>query len=289
MKDTRIKRNILAAQKGIGASWRGARNIVVICALLLAGSACKSEFEKIRTSGDPQVLYEKAQAYFQEKEYQKAQTLYELILSSFRARKEGEDIFFKYAYTFYHQEDYILAATHFKTFSQTYSVSPLREEAEFMAAYSNYLLSPGFRLDQGPTMTAMADMENFITLFPESKRAEECNRLIDEMRAKLERKAYEEGKLYFHIRQYQSAMNSFENLLKDFPETDQAEEVRYMIYRAAYLRAENSILEKRKERYEDTKRFIDEFLYRFPKSSYKKELETTREQIMVKIKQLGNV
>jgi outer membrane protein assembly factor BamD len=289
MRDIRTKPNILAAQKGVGTFWRSAQSIALACALLLAGTACKSEFEKIRTSGDPQVLYEKAQAYFQEKEYQKAQTLYELILSSFRARKEGEDIFFKYAYTFYHMEDYILAVTHFKTFSQTYSVSPLREEAEFMAAYSNYLLSPNFRLDQGPTMTAIADMENFITLFPESKRAEECNRLIDEMRAKLERKAYEEGKLYFHIRQYQSAMNSFENLLKDFPETDQAEEVRYMIYRAAYLRAENSILEKRKERYEDTKKYIDEFLYRFPKSSYKRELEATREQIMVKIKQLENV
>ncbi len=263
--------------------------ILFSIALLALTSSCKSEFEKIRSTGDPQVLYEKAQAYYQEKEYQKAQTLFELIISSFRAKKEGEEIYFKYAYTFYYLQDYILASNYFKTFAQTYSVSPLREEAEFMSAYCNYQLSPSFRLDQQYTLTAIAELENFISLFPESKRVEECNRLIDEMRAKLEKKAYEEGKLYFHVRQYQSAMNSFENLLKDFPETGQVEEIRYMIYRSAYLRAENSIIEKRRERFEETRKLIDEFLYRFPKSGYKKELEAVREQISVKIKLLENV
>ena len=252
-------------------------------------TSCKSEFEKIRSSGDPQLLYDKAQAYYQEKSYQTAQSLFELVISSFRGKKEGEDIYYKYAYTFYYLGDYILAANYFKTFAQTYSVSPLREEAEFMIAYCNYQLSPSFRLDQEYTNLAIASFENFIVLFPESPRAAECNRLIDELRAKLEKKAYEEGKLYFHVRQYQAAMNSFENLLKDFPETSDAEEVRYMIYKASYLRAANSVIEKRKERFEDTVKIIDEFLYRFPKSGYKGELEAVRKEITVKIKQLENV
>lgn len=258
-------------------------------ALLSLMVSCKSQFEKIRTSGDPELLYKEALNFYQEKEYQKAQTLFELIITSFRGKKEGEDIYFKYAYTFYYLEDYILATHYFKTFAQTYGVSPLREEAEFMSAYSNYQLSPTFRLDQEYTLKAIEELENFVTLYPESKRVEECNRLIDEMRSKLEQKAYEEGKLYFNIRQYQSAINSFENLLKDFPETDNAEQVRYMIFRSSFLRAENSILERRKERYEETQNLITEFLQKYAKSSYRKELESARDQIVQKIKQLNNV
>ena len=65
--------------------------------------------------------------------------------------------------------------------------------------------------------------------------------LIKEMRLKQEKKAFEEGKLYLDLRYYQSAVHSFENMLKDFPETTNAAQVRYLIIRSNYLFAENSI------------------------------------------------
>lgn len=258
-------------------------------ALLSLLVSCKSEFEKIRTSGDPELLLQKANAYFEQQEYQKAQLLYELIIGSYRGRQEGEELYFKYAYTFYHLENFMMANYYFKNFIQTYPLSPQREEADFMAAYSHYNLSPVFRLDQSYTLKAIDDMENFVALYPQSERVAECNRIIDALRQKLEKKAFEEGKLYYNLRQYQSAVNTFENLLKDFPETANDEEVRYMIFKSAILRAENSILERRKERYEEALRMCDEFLRRYAKSGYRKELETSKEQILQKIKQLNDV
>jgi outer membrane protein assembly factor BamD len=251
--------------------------------------SCKSEFEKIRTSGDPELLFQKALVYYGQEEYQKAQLLFELIISSYRGRQEGEELYFKYAYTFYHLENFLMANYYFKNFIQTYPLSPQREEADYMAAYAHYQLSPVFRLDQSFSLKAIDDMENFVALYPQSSRVSECNRIIDVLRAKLEKKAFEEGKLYFNLRQYQSAVNTFENLLKDFPETGNDEEVRYMIFKSAILRAENSILERRKERYEEAMKMCDEFLKRYAKSTYRKELETSREQIEQKIKQLNNV
>jgi outer membrane protein assembly factor BamD len=263
--------------------------IVTSISLILLLSACKSEFEKIRTSGDPELLLQKSLEYYKQEEYQRAQLLFELIMSSYRGRQEGEELFFKYAYTFYHLENFMMANYHFKTFAQTYPLSPQREEADFMAAYAHYQLSPVFRLDQSYSLKAIDDMENFVALYPQSERVAECNRIIDDLRLKLEKKTFEEGKLYFKLQQYQSAVNTFENLLKDFPETSNDEEVRYMIFRSAFLRAENSILERRKERYEEALKICGEFLKRYQKSNYRKELEAAQVQIQQKIKQLNDV
>lgn len=262
-------------------------SILVVFALFLA--SCKSEFERIRASGDVQVIYEKANAYYQEEEYQKAQTLYELIISSFRGRPEAEEIYYKYAYTYYYLEQYLLAAYYFKNFSQTYTNSASREEADFMTAYSNYQLSPTFRLDQTYTNKAIDEFQLFVNTYPRSERVEECNKLIDQMRAKLERKVFETGKLYFDMRLYQSATHVFENLLKDYPETKNGEETRYMIVRSAYLLAQNSVVDKQLERYQEAKEQADKFLQRYQNSAYDKEVNSIQSDSSKKINQLNNV
>lgn len=256
---------------------------------ILVFSACKSEFEKIRTSGDPALVLQKANAYYEEEEYQKAQTLYELVMASYRGKAEAEDIYFNYAYTYYYLRQYLLAAYYFKNFATTYGGSSKRQDAEFMAAYSNYQMSPSFRLDQTYTLKAIEEFQAFINAYPNNPRVEECNNLIDEMRAKLERKAYEEGALYFDIRQYQSAVQSFENLLKDFPETDRADQVRYMIIKSSFLMAENSFVDKQKERYQETASLAEEFLERYEESEHQKEVSTILKNSQRKLNQLDNV
>ncbi len=250
---------------------------------------CKSEFEKVRISGDPEFILKKALNYFEEEEYQKAQTLFELAISSFRGKKEAEDLYYKYAYTYYHLERYILAAYYFKNFSTTFGASPLKEEADFMAAYCNYKMSPTFRLDQSYTDKAIDGLQLFVNTYPSSSRVEECNLLIDEMRKKQEIKAFAEGELYFNLRQYQSAMHSFENLLKDFPETTNSENVRYMIIRASYLLAANSVVDKQEERFKNTSEKAEEFLSRFPESSFVKDVNTVQNNSQKKLKEIDNV
>lgn len=256
---------------------------------LLVFSACKSEFERIRASNDPDLLYKRANEYYEAGEHQKAQTLYELIISSFRGRPEAEEISFKYAYTYYQQEQFILASYYFKNFSQTYANSAKREEADFMSAYSNYQLSPTFRLDQTYTQTAIDELQLFINTYPRSNRVAECNALIDEMRAKLEKKAFEEGNLYFNLRYYQSATHVFENLLKDYPETKHAEEVRFKIIQSAYLLAENSVVERQEERYQEALARTETFLTRYPSSAYKREVLAVQNNSQKKLNQIKNV
>jgi outer membrane protein assembly factor BamD len=247
---------------------------------------CKSEYETVRTSGDPELILKKAYEYYEQEEYQRAQSLMELVISVYRGRAEAEDLNFKLAYTFYYLKNYIMSSYRFKEFSQTYGASDRKEESDFMSAYSNYLLSPKYRLDQTYTNTAIQELQFFINSYPDSERVEQCNNLIDELRAKLETKAFEEGKLYFNLTRYNAAVQVFENLLKDFPETENTAEIRWMIIRSTYALAENSVLQRQEERYQEVVDLATEYVQRFSESEYFDEVAKMKEDSEKNINQL---
>lgn len=251
--------------------------------------ACKSEYEKIRSSGDSALLLKKAFEYYEEEEWLKAQNLFELVIGAYKGRVEAEKAYFYYAYTHYHLGRYITGAYYFKNFANTFPNSQYREETDFMEGYSHFQLSPSYRLDQTYTEKAIDVFQLFVNTYPNSSRVEKCNALIDQMRTKLEQKAYAQGQLYFNLRQYQSATQSFENLLKDFPESPHAEDVRFLITKASYNLAENSIFAKQGERYELALKNAESFIEKYPKSDRSKEIKSIKENSNKKIKSIANV
>lgn len=251
---------------------------LALSSLLFLFSACKSEYERVRTGGDPELILNKAFEYYEKEDYQKAQSLFELVLSNVKGTKKAEKANFYYSYTHYHLKEFLLSAFYFKSFANTFTNSEFREEAAFMSAYSNYKLSPSYRLDQTNTQKAIEEFQLFVNLFPKSTRVRECNNLIDELRSKLEQKAFGEGELYYNLRQYQSAVISFDNLLRDYPETPDEERVRYLIAKASFQLSENSVLEKKTDRYNETMVRCDDFLEKYPKSKYAKEIRETRKK-----------
>ena len=263
--------------------------LAVLSVFTLLLSSCKNEFEKIRAGGDVNVLMNKGLEYYDKGDYQKAQTLMELVMPSIKGRPELEGISFKYSYTHFYLRTYETASYYFKNFANTFANSPLREEAEYMVAFSEYKQSPIFALDQESTAKAIEGFQYFINNFPESKRVKDCNKLMDELRKKQERKAFEEGELYYKIEQYQAAITVFENLLKDFPETSEAEQVRFLVLKSEYLLAENSIYEKQLERFKLVLEKYSDFNDKFPKSRYKKDAEIYLKNSNKKIKELSHV
>jgi outer membrane protein assembly factor BamD len=250
--------------------------------------ACKSEFERIRTSNDPVMILERAHQLYEEEEWLKAQTLYDVVIPYYRGKAEAEKVFYRYAYTYYNMGDYILASHYFSSFANSFINSPNREEAAYMSAYSEYQLSPMPALDQSYTVKAIESLQLFINKFPNSERVTTCNALIDELRLKLEEKAYNQGILYYNLRQYVSAVTSFQNMLKDFPETKRAEEVNFLMVKASFKYAENSILEKRKERLDKTMEHYQVFNRKFPGSQYEKEASRIKQETEKLLKSLKN-
>ncbi len=256
---------------------------IAIVTLLLLLSSCRSEFERIRMSGEPERILNAGMEYYDKGEYDRARTLFELVLNTYRGRSQAEELFFRYAYTHYHMEQYILSAFYFENFASSFPTSAKRQEANFMAAYSNYLLSPSFRLDQEFTHKAIESFQRYVTRYPNSDRIPEINDLMDEMRRKLERKAYYQADLYYNMGHYQAAIKSFEHLLQDYPETQDIEKVRYMIVKSSFYWAENSILARQPERYQQTITAYNNFVRRHADSPYRAELsnfnQISREQV----------
>lgn len=257
--------------------------------LLFLFGSCRSEFEKIRTNPNPEFLQKKAFEYYEAADYQKAQTLFELIINGLRGKADAEKVYFAYAYTHYYQEKYVLASYYFKNFVSTYGNSAYKEEAEFMSAYSHYQLSPIYRLEQSYSEKAIDGFQLFVNTYPKSERVKQANELIDEMRKKMEVKSLAEGQLYYDIKQYQAATRVFENVLKDYPDSKDAEKVRYLIVKAHYLLAENSVYEKQKERLNETVKKADAFMDRYAESEYTSEIKKFKENSNKSLKKFENV
>src|SRR3546814_15684119 len=81
----------------------------------------------------------------------------------------------------------------------------------------------------------------YLDLYPASVKVDECNRFIDELRAKLERKSYENAQLFYTIGYYPAAIISLKNSLSQFPDTDFREDIEFLILTSNYLYAKNSI------------------------------------------------
>ncbi len=261
--------------------------ILVLVSTALSWMACSDQFEKVRREPNVQTRLQAALAYYEEAEYQKAQYLLEDILPILKTDTIGERLYFIYAYTHYHQKNYNFASYYFKQFSATYPNSKRTEEAIFMTAYSHYRLSAVYRLDQGDTEKAIDGFQTFANSYPNSPKVAECNNLIDQMRRKLEQKAYESANLYYRLGDYKSAVYSFQNLLNDYSDTDNGELIRFMIIKSNYKLALNSITSKQIERLTEVQSFYTDFVERYPGSKYADEAKSLNEAAKAKLKKLN--
>lgn len=237
-----------------------------VAVLALALGSCKSKFEKLKASNDNAKKYKEALRYYNEKNYGRALELFDDLVQRYRGRSEAEDLFYYYAYTNYKLRDYTSARYHFKTFADTYPSSNRAEECRFMSAYCYYLDSPIYSLDQDNTTKAIEALQLFINLYPKSDRVAEAGKLIQNLRDKLEQKAYENAKLYLTIGDYQAAVIAFNNTLRDYPDTKYGEELEFLTIRAQYIYADKSTEFKQEERYADAIKYADEFIEKHPDS-----------------------
>ena len=247
------------------------RYLALILALPLVLSC--SKLRKLQKSDDWEKKFNGAMAYYNEKDYYRASILFEEVLPLIRGTEQAEIAQFYNAYSYYHQKQYILSAHYFNNFATIYARSEFAMESTFMHAYSLYLQSPQYNLDQTPTHDAITAMQNFINKYPYSEYAERSTEIIDQLQVKLEKKAYEGAKQYEKLKLYESAVISFENFKKDFPDSYLNEEIFYRKLKTQYDYARNSTNRRQEERFQKVVDDYYEFLEEYPQSQFLKEAE----------------
>ena len=195
------------------------------------------------------------------------------ILPFYRGKVESEILQFHYAYAHYYQKQYLMSSHYFKSFYDMYNRSEYAEEAYYMNAYSLFMQSPPYSLDQTSTIESIGSMQAFMNRYPKSERSEEAGEIINELRAKLERKAFEKATNYLNLGMYKSAAVAYENFGKDFPDSDFNEDIAYYKITTVYQYAQHSISAKQLERYHECVSYYQEFIDDYPDSKFLKEVQ----------------
>lgn len=217
--------------------------------------------------------YEAALNYYENQDYYRAATLFEQIRPVVRGLPEGEKVEFLLAYCQYYERTYLLASAQFKTFYETYGRSIQAQEAHFMYAYSLYVASPSFNLDQTSSIEAMAAMQTFMNKYPNSEFNEKASLVIAESQKKLEQKSYENAKLYLKLRRYKAAIIAFDSFKQDFPDSQYIEEMAFLKVESQFRLAVQSLPSLQEERYKTVLEFYTELVDNYPQSQYLREAE----------------
>ena len=231
------------------------------------------KYNKIVKFGTLDEKYAAAIQYFEKEDYSKAITLFEELMAVYRGTARGEEVSYYYAYCNYNLEDYLVAGYQFRNYVRNFPTGKHAEECAYMNAYCFYLNSPEYSLDQIDTKLAIKEFQSFVNRYPQSDKIPKCNELIDQLRAKLERKSYENAMLYYNMGDYRAAITSFANHNKDFPGGLHEEHFNYLTIKAYYLYALNSIESKKQERFKSSVDSYVKFAELFPKSVYIKDAE----------------
>lgn len=241
----------------------------VVCYLLVS---C-SDYQKLLKSNDTELKLEKAIEFYEAGNYFKAQTLLTDLRSYYRGTEKAEQINYYNAYCHYGTGELSMAAYFFKEFANTFPNSQYREEAEYMASYCYYLLSPQTSLDQTFTKRAISELELFIERFPYSEKRDTVNLYIDNLQRKLEKKAFDNAYLYYKTGSYRAAVSALKNVIIDYPDTAYKEDILFYIIKANFDFASNSVHAKQAERFREVIDAYYEFVDYYPNSNNIKEAE----------------
>ncbi|HEU4718037.1 MAG TPA: outer membrane protein assembly factor BamD [Bacteroidia bacterium] len=249
---------------------------LVLAAAMLAGC---NDFQKLQKSVDLNMKYDKAVEYYNKGDFTKAQILFDELYSVFRSTDKAESVAYYLAYCDFKTGDYIMASYLFRTYFRTYPTSPRASECLYMSAYCHYLVSPPYSLDQEDTYSAIEEFQYFIQMFPtDTARIGECNKMVDNLHKKLEKKAFLNAKLYYDIEDYKAAITSLGLFNHDYPDSHYKEESDYLIAMSKYYLALNSIDAKKAERVQDCIDACNDFLTKYKESEYTGDVKMTLEK-----------
>lgn len=254
-------------------------SIYIILLSAIVFSSCDG-YNKLLKSSNYELKLERAQQYYKKGNYVKASALFEELIPVYKGSDKAEEIYFYFSYCNYYQGDYSLSQYHFKNYYRSFPMGIHAEECLFMNAYCYYLNSPIYKLDQTDTKNAMAELQNFIDVYPESSRIDSCNKINDILRGKLERKEHDIINQYFNIGDYKAAIASSKNFIKDFPESNYIDEMLYTAEESYYLLGINSLESKKAERLNLAMESYLKLVDLYPKSSFLQRAESVYESCL---------
>lgn len=249
------------------------RNLFVVLASLIALMSCKSEYEMLLNSNDADAKYEAAFRYFNDGKFSRAASLFESLSVLTNGTERDDTVRYYWGLSNYKFKDYYTAETNFEQFLSSYPRSPFASDATYLRLDCLYRQTLRYELDQTPTYKAINEISAYILEYPTNTHMQECRDMLIELNERLDKKAYENARLYYKMEDYLASRVAFKNVLKDDADNIYREDILYYIAMSSYKYAHESVPAKQKERYLS---FVDDYLNfvgEIPESHYRKELD----------------
>ena len=251
--------------------------IIYILILSLFFTAC-GEYNKVLKSNDIDYKFEYAKKAFDNGQYVQESTILTDIITPLKGGPKGEEALYLLALSYYENKDYLNSGVYFKTYYTRYPKGQYTELSRFYSGYGYYLESPDPQLDQSITIKAIEELQGFLDYFPKSDKVTIAQNAIFELQDKLTLKELQNAQLYYNLgtymgNNYESAVIVAENALKAYPYTKYREQLELLILKSRFQEAQQSIDERKVDRFRDV---IDEyysFINNFPDSPNRKEAD----------------
>jgi len=251
--------------------------ILSLAALALVG--CKSQYEALLEGNDVDAKYKAAFDFFNQGKYKKAADLFESMSVLTNGTERDDTVQFYWGLSNYRLKDYLTAETNFDNFLQKYPRSTFAENAEFLRIDCLYKSALRYELDQTGTYKALTAIYNYKRDHPGTVHAGMCSRMLEDLNERLDRKAFENAKIYYTMEDYKAARVALKNVLKEDADNIYREKILYYTAMSSYKYADLSVKNKQKERFlvfeDDYYNFIGEY----PDSEYRAELDKLHEKV----------
>lgn len=264
------------------------KNIVLLLGLCVVALTSCGEYNKLLKSNDPDEKYDYAKIYFEQGKYAKAATLLSDVVPIYRGTEEAENALWLLAMSYFNQKDYLNAGEYFVRYANNYPRGKHAMEARFNVAYGDYKDSPDARLDQEITRRAIKEIDSFVDTYPNSSLADSAAVMRLELTDKLCYKEYLSARLYLNLgtymgNNYESAVITARNAQNEYPYSKYREDLAYIIFRARYEAAMNSIDEKAEDRLREASDEYYTFINDYPEGKYSKEVSRLNDRVQKKL------
>ena len=157
--------------------------------------------------------------FFEKEKYNQSAQQFNIIVQRASHTDLGDDSLFFLAESYFLNKDYNLALIEFEKLVSRMGFSPYIEKSRWRICETLTFLSPNYFHDQDSSVKAISQIQDFIDDYPNSQYLNEADILLVTLRNRLAKKHMETGKLYIKLKAYDSAKQSYENVVNDYYDT----------------------------------------------------------------------
>ncbi|MEW6685596.1 MAG: outer membrane protein assembly factor BamD [Candidatus Edwardsbacteria bacterium] len=194
-----------------------------------------------------------AKERFEKKDYTEASARFKAFTLNYPQSPVAAEAQYYLAESYFQLKDHLSAEEEYARLVNDFPTTPFAEQGQFGLGLCYWRQSPHYSRDPTMTEKAIQAFQAFIYRFPQSDLLPKVEDLLSKCQEKLAHKDYENGRLYLNLKQYQSALIYFQDIIKEYPQTRWAKDARFGV---AMAKEGLNRIEEAKDEYQ---KIIEEF------------------------------